>query len=377
MRVLRANPRYELVLFDRLELDERRALASLEQDNDFYGVLRPRGAPGLAVRSADRETALLFLTLRDPGPLPSYVRRVFREPALREIARLIADGIFEVEENGVFVSGPAALGLLQGPAEHAPGGGIARLSLDALRYAQALAEDDPTALALRLYGYNSRPLTPRWRRLLSTPQAVQDHLGIGPAGRHRRDLDQSWERLDPSEGWLSWVSRSGGEPPPDSSPTYKLYVSPTPESLAEGFGAVLTALTAARPFQFKIGSDAWGLLRPDKIVAYFPGFERLAEAAGGLAEGLSGVPAQGVPFTAEIGGDGLLSWGIDPPALESSTSEGPESWRFWLVRKLARALLTARETGEAEPWRFALDRLRLEGIDTATWTPGSLLWRER
>jgi hypothetical protein len=85
----------------------------------------------------------------------------------------------------------------------------------------------------------------------------------------------------------------------------------------------------ARPLQFKIGSDAWGLLRPDKIVAYFPDFERLAEAAGGLAEGLS------------------------------------------------RALLTAREAGEAEPWRFALDRLRLEGIDTATWTPGSRLWRER
>ena len=29
-----------------------------------------------------------------------------------------------------------------------------------------------------------------------------------------------------------------------------------------------------------------------------------------------------------------------------------------------------------EPWRFALERLRLEGVDTATWTPGALLWRE-
>ncbi len=361
MRILRANPRYELVLCDRLDPDERRALGSLDRDEDFYGVLRPRGTPGLAVRSADRETALLFLTLRDPAPLPSYVRRVFGERALREVERLIADGVFEVENDGVFVSGPAALGLLQEPAGHAPAGRIARLSLDALRYAQALAEDDPAALALRLYGYNSRPLTPRWRRLLSTPEAVQDFLKIDPGG--------NWKPLSPSNGpsngWLSWASRSVGEQP--SGSTYKLYVSPTPESLAESFGAILVALTAARPLQFKIGSDAWGLLRPDKIVAYFPDFERLAEAAGGLAEKLSGIPAQGVPFTAEIDGDGLLSWGVDPSATES--------WRFWLVQKLARALLTARQAGEAEPWRFALDRLRLEGIDTATWTPGSLFWR--
>lgn len=372
MRALRANPLYELVLFDRLDPDERRALAPLEQEDDLYGVLRPRGGPGLAVRSADRDTALLFLTLREPGPLPAYVRRVFGEAAQREIARLVADGVFEIEADGVFVSGPAALGLLQEQSPERPGGRIAGISLAALRHAQALAEDDPAALALRLYGYNSRPLTPRWRHLLASADAVRSHLGIGTDGPNRRALDRSWEPAAPAAGWLSWVSRSAGEQTADSSPTHKLYVSPTPESLAGSFGAILAALTAARPFQFKIGSDAWGLLRPDKIVAYFADFERLAAAAGDLAGQLSGVPAQGVPFTAEIGGDGLLSWGIDPPP-----AEGAESWRFWVVQKLARALLTARQAREAEPWRFALDRLRLEGVDTATWTPGGLLWRER
>jgi hypothetical protein len=29
-----------------------------------------------------------------------------------------------------------------------------------------------------------------------------------------------------------------------------------------------------------------------------------------------------------------------------------------------------------EPWEFALARLRLDGIDTETWTPGALAWRE-
>jgi hypothetical protein len=29
-----------------------------------------------------------------------------------------------------------------------------------------------------------------------------------------------------------------------------------------------------------------------------------------------------------------------------------------------------------EPWRFAIERLRLEGIDTDSWTPGGSLWRQ-
>jgi hypothetical protein len=146
--------------------------------------------------------------------------------------------------------------------------------------------------------------------------------------------------------------------------------------LAEGFGEILEALSASRARQFKIGSDAAGLLRPDKIVAYFPDFERLSEAASRIGGRLSGLPPHGVPFTAGIAGDGLLSWGADPPAAERSPLVGDwESWRLWLTNRLAVALVAARSEGVAEPWRFALDRVRLEGVDTETWTPGALLWR--
>jgi hypothetical protein len=155
-------------------------------------------------------------------------------------------------------------------------------------------------------------------------------------------------------------------------------VSPEPEALAGGFGRILEALAAARAPHFKIGKDALGLLRPDKIVAYFPGFDALARAAASIAGLLDGTPAQGVPFTAPVAGDGLLSWGIDPPAEERSAWGGRESWRFWLTHRLARALLAGRSAGEegVEPWRFALERLRLEGVDTDTWTPGARLFRE-
>ncbi|HSS50428.1 MAG TPA: hypothetical protein VLX28_15935, partial [Thermoanaerobaculia bacterium] len=97
-RDLRANPAYELVLFDRLEPDLRQALASLEKEPGFYGVLRP-AAPSpraLSLKSVDRDTALLFLTLREPGRLPGYVRLLSGEGAARVAAQLVADGVLEI-----------------------------------------------------------------------------------------------------------------------------------------------------------------------------------------------------------------------------------------------------------------------------------------
>lgn len=395
MHDLRASARFDLVLFDRLPAEQRQALAELAADPGFYGVLRPRDGDektGPSFKAVDRDTALLFLTLRAPGPLPAYVRAQLGAAAPRTVARLIADGILEIESDGAFLSGAAGLARLEGGEESEPRtpgeGRIAALSAAALRYGQSLGLDDPILLAWRLYSYNRQPLTPRWKRLLPTAEAVRKHLGIDRGGAHRKLLDGAWTPLD-MQGWIGWQSRprageeggwrSGG-------PTWKLYVSPRPEALAESFGAVLEALTAARASQFKIGADAGGLLRPDKIVAYFPSYERLAAAAGAVLEHLDGAPAQGVPFSAEIGGGGLLSWGVDPPDEERSVpgSGGRESWRLWVAQRLAWALLAARrerkEKGpgaeDVQPWRFALDRVRLEGVDTATWAPGAALWKD-
>jgi hypothetical protein len=375
-RVFRANPLYELVLWDRLAPEERRALARLPDDPDFYGVLRPReGDSGLSVKAVDRETALLFLTLREPGTLPAYVRAVLAEATGRTVSRLVADGVLEIERESVFVGGPAALGALGKGIDRGIGEGrLARLSIAALQYGQALAIDDPLRLSFRLYGYNRCPLTPAWQRRLASAGAVREHLGIAPGGVHRALLDRSWRPSSPSEWWLSWRSRQHQPPAAEGGATWKLYVSPAPEALAASFGAILEALAAGRAAQFKIGAGATGLLRPDKIVAYFPDFERLAAAAEAVSSRLGGVAAQGVPFTSEIGGDGLLSWGVDPPAAERGAGGGRESWRLWLTHRLARALLSARAAATPEPWKFALERVRLEGVDTESWTPAASLW---
>ncbi len=84
-----------------------------------------------------------------------------------------------------------------------------------------------------------------------------------------------------------------------------------------------------------------------------------------------------MPFTAALGDDGLLAGGIDPPASEQIPDwPGGESWRAWVIHRLARAILRARALPqvEAEPWLIALDRLRLEGVDVEAWLPSESIW---
>jgi hypothetical protein len=430
-RRLRANPAFELVLFDRLPAADRRRLAALAQDPDHYGVLRPRPGSGLGLKAVDRETALLVLTLAEPGPLPAYVRRRLgegvepgRAAALAAVARLVADGVLEIESaGGGFVSGAAAMALLAPPDAMGVGRGLgggmgdlahsaaaadggagagrpAALSRAALHHAEELARTLPgieaQELSLRLYGYNRRPLTPAWRRLLPSPAAVRGYLGVAAGGGCHELAGRYWqeEPVGAGEGWLRWRSRSPAMIA--GSATYKLYVGVPAEALPGCFAAFLDGLAAGGAPGFKVGGGASGLLRPDKLVAYFPTFDGLALAASALGERLRGIAPQGVPFSAEISGGGLLSWGMDPPPGVGTgvAAERRISWRLWLTNRLARALLAAVHAEAAadaappaaappsgadapaiEPWRFAIERLRLEGVDAETWAPRGGIWR--
>jgi hypothetical protein len=160
---------------------------------------------------------------------------------------------------------------------------------------------------------------------------------------------------------------------------YKLYVSPAIDGLETAISAVASSLAGARGVMaFKVGSDVQGICRPDKLVVYFDRLEELQEGAAALADRLSECPAHGVPFTAAVTHDGLLSWGADPPAPSSENGTGRTSWRLWVTERLAEYLTLARNAGrsELEPWQLALERLRLAGIDTDTWIPASGMWPE-
>lgn len=378
-RTFRAGGAYELVVFDRLAPAEQVLLAELRADPDFYGVLRPRARTGRTIRAVDRDTALLWLTLQAPAPLPFFALEGEPEIVRRRVTELVLDGVLEVAVDDGFVSGLAALPPAEGAPDDAPDTRLGRLSHEALRFGQALDLDSPEELSGRLYGYGRAPLTPAWARRLPDRDAVLDFLGAGPGTSMRARLDGAFRRAPEPDatGWFAWT-RAGGRASRARGPTYKLYLSPAIEAMPDAVRALVDVLAVRDRAQFKFGADGAGLLRPDKLVAYFDDLASLHTAAGELESRLAGLPAHGVPFSAEVALDGLLSWGMDPPRSERVLEwQGYESWRLWLVRRLAAALVAAQHDAAPgmAPWRYALERLRWDGVDVDRWTPSEALWR--
>jgi hypothetical protein len=381
--IFRANRQYELVLFDRLPPDQKELLDGLRHDPDLYGILRPCGQSELGIKSVCRDTALLFFTLLEPGPLPGYVKASLAAQCNQEIAELVLDGVLEIERDGTFVSRADAFDLIyEEDRQGAQAGAIARLSREALRYGQSLELGDALRLSARLYFYNRRPASPERRRRFPSPESVAEYLGINPGGKAADLLERHWSKIElepPFDAWLMWKYRRSRRAAEDSRYGYKLYVSAECDSVREAFDATLAVASALKVPRFKIGKDVYGMLRPDKIVLYFSRLEDLQEAADRLKDRLTGCPAQGVPFTASLSDDGLLSWGTDPPREQQLLEwRERESWRLWLTNRLANALLAgkAAQTRSVEPWQYALERVRLEGVDTQSWTPDQSIWQE-
>jgi hypothetical protein len=367
--LLRANPAFELVAFRDLQDEERAQLGSVPDDAELFGVLRRRSGGG-RLKAVGHDTATLFQALRRPRRLEELTGVPVPGPGAVE--RLVLGEVLEVADGDRFASGPAAAGLLSAPAREASGAAatrIGQLSLAALRYGAALELDEASALSARIYFYNRVPAGAGWHRRFPDGSAVRNFLGIDARGRNREPLDEHWDERAPEDGggWIVWHPhgkvRGGGR--------FKLYVSPAPEDAGLAFDATVTTLTRlGAASTFKVGPDVYGLLRPDKLVVYFRSRAELDEMAAELAPRLADVRAHGVPFTAESAGDGILSWGVDPPARRGREWWERESWRLWITNRLATAILSARAAGsEVEPWRFALRRIEAEGVDPVTWTP--------
>jgi hypothetical protein len=390
----RFNPALELVLYDRLEPALQAGLADLRRDPSFYGVLLPADrAPASAAtattKPVDRESALLLLTLRTAGLIPEYVRRMLGPDAWHTITGLVLDGVLEIDHAGAFRSGAAALDVMTldgydlGPDLSEPRGLVARLSIDALRHAAALPIDDVAALARRLYGYNRLPLTPS---NAAPASATTDFTRLGLDARGvAAMLDRTWtcSSSGADTEWVCWTAPERWESTDATRGTSKLYVSPAPAATREAFAATVSAATAHGALAFKAGAGPYGLLRPDKLVIYFRHREQLHAAAAALTDALDGAPAHGVPFTAAITEDGMLSWAADPPAhagLVGSTAS--ESWRSWLTAQLAAAVIAGRSPSDTAPntapntvVRFALHRAAALRIDPRTWAPADTVWR--
>ena len=234
----------------------------------------------------------------------------------------------------------------------ADGGRIAELSRSALRYGVRVMALPEPRLAGRIYDFGRRPLTDRLRRQFPDAAAMSAFVesSCGPA------LRRDWHELPGTPHWRRWAvvgasSRIEG----------KLYVSVAPEALPEAVATIAALARAPSIAAFKVAAGAAGICRPDRLVVYVSAFEDLPNLGALLRGRLAGCPADGVPFTAALTPDGMLSWAVDRPS--------GASWRQWLAGRLAQHLHVAADAGVPGPGRFAVDRLGLDGVDTVRWTP--------
>lgn len=380
--IFRASPAFELRAFEALEPPQRQALSTFE-NGEYYGVLLPTDGSRSA-KLVDHEAARVVAALHQPGTA-RHLGNLARNP--EAIIALVLDGILEVQDgNGAdgFITGAAAsarfgsvrFGLGETTEMREPSNRIEHLSLEALRYAERLGLDDARLLAGRLYAYNRLPASSALLERFGDADRVAAQVGL----EHTiKALESGWgyARPDGTHAWHAWERRAPyglarHALAHTSGWTYKLYLSPMPHVLRDALAVWVEHVGALGAFSFKLGKDALGVLRPDKFVAYFRQFSSLERAAALLGGKLSGLPAHGVPFSAALDADGLLSWGSDPP----SEASGRESWRSWLTERLAAAIVEGRrDASDAQSaHRFALERVRLEGVDTRTWTPRPDIW---
>ncbi len=367
---LRSNPLLRLVPFDRIEARERKTFEKLADEGNFYGLLMPPTSSALPIKSVSRDAALLFLTLHEPACVPHLLATLFDSGHQDRIRELVLDGVFEVEQDGRFVSGAAALELWQAEGDALSVGRTAQLSASAITYAAALDGMQVPEIAARLYMYNRAPANPAVQRRFADDESLMSFLADGTAVG--KQLESAWVRESVHGAWLMWRRT---DVPADSK--FKLYMSPVLSHLPQAFQAAVDSLAKVKCAQFKIGRTAFGLLRPDKFVAYFFSLEQLQEAAELIRASASGIVAQGVPFTAGIDRDGLLSWGMDPPPLDQVLrSQQHQSWRQWVAERLAVYTVAAKEgVPDEDVHGFVLQRVRLDGIDTTTWSPNLAIWR--
>lgn len=364
---VRANPAYRMLSAEDLPPGFLEAVVDL--DARAAAVLAADPRSGLPDKVVDLAGAHLFSRFAQPAPFS--VRGGGQDAD--HLAQLVLDGVLEIDAGNGFVSGPVALETFTELDDPSPKGRLACLSHDAIAYVERLALSDADLVTARLYCFHRVPLAPRWVQQFPGPDVVR-RLLAGPGSWTR--MMREWADLsaiDPGGDWLHFGQHDGQAFHSWQLP-YKLYVSPHVDAVAEALPIVVDVLTHSRAPRFKVGSDAIGLLRPDKLVVYLPDADSVGALAEALNVALAGIPPHGVPFSAELAGDGLLSWGGDPPREEGPVGSDPESWRLSVCRRLAQHLVAAQRAGlqRLTPARYARARLGLDGIDVARFAPSGL-----
>jgi hypothetical protein len=141
------------------------------------------------------------------------------------------------------------------------------------------------------------------------------------------------------------------------------------------FSAAILAISETLPnieaHTIKFANTPTATLRPDKFVAYFHSFEALKAAVRVWEPLIDGFVPHCLPFTRSLTENGSLSCGNDPPRrVDHLKWMEHDSWRSWVCASLANAIECAKmvKSSNADLVTFVSQRIKLEGIDFATWS---------
>ncbi|MFF4760817.1 hypothetical protein [Streptomyces sp. NPDC001292] len=360
----RSNPRYVLRGLDDLKRSQRQALIGSSPSSAIGGLLFPLdGADHGSIKAVSAPTASLFQQAAVPTWLPSPLL-----PALsgEELGDLVGAEVLEIQITGRFVTGIEALTeLAHGPLEP-PDGRLAALSLKAIAYAESLGLRAQAVIAERLYSFHQVAIRGEWR---TAEYGDAFRARMSHAMPHGLGSDPRWIEF----GQRPWrVHRRRDAQLRADRPTIKLYISPTPDNLADVVAASIPLIIKAPGIVgWKVADTVDTMVRPDKFMVYLASWQAVQDLAGELSSALAGFDVHGVPFTCDAGLDGLLSWGLDPASSPDEPEALVDSWRTWVTTRLAGGLVQARQAGliGGQAQAAALHRLRAAGVDTSTWQP--------
>lgn len=375
----RTSPLYTLREWNVLSHREKELISGLHDEENVYGVFSPTAAESqLSTKVAYHELALVYLHLSHSSLLPRYLTALHEDSLNKAIVQLVLDQVLEISWQQKFVSGVHATEALFGKSlytgHHAPDF-ISILSKQGIEYVLRLDTIEMRVIANRLYTYNTMSWDSSLKRDFSENTDIRDFVFSNSPGSLNSILNKEWHLInDPAKDyWLGWNHRHFADASyaqADRS-IYKLYISPVIHDLPKVMNIALPLLTSSEAFSFKIGNSIQGLLRPDKMVAYFDNKSLLMQAATELKNKLRGCKVQGVPFTAQIDDEGILSWGVDPPGSEVLEAIEGGSWRCKVTDQVALAVIQSKteKLDHNEAIDFIGSRLFVAGINPNDWMP--------
>jgi hypothetical protein len=375
---LQPCPSYRLIEWNRLSISEIEMLSGLYDEAEVYGIFRPVDkSSNLTLKVAYKEVALLYLHLEHVNVLPRYLYLSDEQKINATIVQLVLDSILEIEYNGNFVSGSAAIKAIFKETLFettiAPNH-LSQLSMEAIQYGLLLRNLDMRSLSYRLYTFNTTPWDAYAKSKFYAGSSVKEFLFSSANNEINNLLNQYWEPDDLFEEkyWLSWLKIAADKnySIAPNKPTFKLYISPAIYDLPNVFNLVIPVLSASQTLSFKIGNTIHGLLRPDKMIAYFESMKALMQTATSLKKKLTGYAPQGVAFTAQIDETGILSWGVDPALTDVLSTIEAGSWRLKVTDQLALVIMQAQadQLSLPESIHFIKAKLLSVGINTEDWT---------